>query len=62
MNRLESTNDLEIMMIDGDLMSVGFQNQQFLFEVLSLFRYETLYIGYDGVSNYLNNKISGVYL
>jgi hypothetical protein len=21
-----------------------------------------LYIGYDGVSNYLNNKISGVYL
>lgn len=62
MNRLESTNDLKIMMIDGDLISVGFQNQQFLFEVPSLFRYETLYIGYDGVSNYLNNKISGVYL
>lgn len=59
---MSNFSDTPIMMIDGDLISVGFQNQQFLFEISSLFRYEILYIGYDGVSNYLNNKISGVYL
>jgi hypothetical protein len=59
---LENYRDTPIMFFTTDSIAVGFQNQQYLFEFENLFQYETIFIGYDGISNYMNNKISEVYL
>ena len=54
--------DTPIMLFTRNAIAIGFSNKQYLFEFDSLFDYDTLFIGYDGMTEYMNNKILGVLL